>query len=71
MKTEKVCKHFIEAVEKKIYGWLWVCPNGHLCMFKHCLPSDYVFKNQKKEVIKKVNTDNLIVQNIDEERNNL
>ena len=24
--TDKVCKHFIEAVENGKYGWFWVCP---------------------------------------------
>ncbi|GLJ45729.1 hypothetical protein SUGI_0962340 [Cryptomeria japonica] len=23
-----VCKYFLEAVEKKQYGWFWVYPNG-------------------------------------------
>ncbi|KAJ8533967.1 hypothetical protein K7X08_007291 [Anisodus acutangulus] len=26
--TDIVCKYFLEAVEKKQYGWFWVCPNG-------------------------------------------
>ncbi|CAI5932978.1 unnamed protein product [Closterium sp. NIES-65] len=33
-----VCKHFLEAVEKKQYGWFWVCPNGGKdCMYRHVL----------------------------------
>jgi len=27
-KTDIVCKHFLEAVEKRLYGWFWVCPSG-------------------------------------------
>lgn len=27
-KTNIVCKFFIEAVEKRQYGWFWSCPNG-------------------------------------------
>lgn len=23
----KVCKHFLDAIEKNLYGWFWVCPN--------------------------------------------
>ena len=64
IKTDKICKHFIEAVEKKVYGWLWVCPNGHECIFRHCLPKDYVFKNDrnKTDIIQKKNKDdNMIV----------
>jgi hypothetical protein len=26
--TEIVCKHFLDAIEKSLYGWFWVCPNG-------------------------------------------
>ena len=37
--TDKVCKHFIEAIEDGKYGWFWVCPNnGDKCMYKHALP---------------------------------
>lgn len=43
--SSKVCKHFVEAVEKRVYGWMWVCPNGHNCQFRHCLPPGYVFKS--------------------------
>ncbi|KAI3670890.1 hypothetical protein L1987_87534 [Smallanthus sonchifolius] len=25
---DRICKHFLEAVEKKQYGWFWVCPNA-------------------------------------------
>ena len=41
--TDKVCKHFIEAVENGKYGWFWTCPNGgDKCMYKHSLPPGYV-----------------------------
>lgn len=40
--TEKVCKFFLTAVEKKNYGWFWVCPNGHSCIYRHCLPPGFV-----------------------------
>ena len=26
--TEIVCKYFLDAIEKSLYGWFWVCPNG-------------------------------------------
>lgn len=68
--TDKVCKNFIDAVEKKIYGWLWVCPNGHKCHFRHALPKDYVFKDAVKVVIKKKDDTDLIT-GIDDQRNNL
>ena len=49
-KTDIVCKHFLEAVEKKLYGWFWQCPNGgNQCKYRHALPEGYVLKNQKKD----------------------
>jgi hypothetical protein len=37
--TDIVCKHFLEAVEKQLYGWFWKCPiGGATCqpgMFRH------------------------------------
>ena len=69
--TDKVCKHFLEAVEKKVYGWLWVCPNGHKCHFRHCLPKDYVFKNDQKKEERKGPSDLELIAGIDDRRNNL
>ena len=43
MKSDIVCKHFLEAVEKSKYGWNWACPNGgDSCKYKHCLPPGYI-----------------------------
>eukprot|EP01068_Selenidium_serpulae_P015441 Selendium_serpulae@DN6214_c0_g1_i1.p2 len=47
--TAKVCKYFLEAVEKKQYGWFWTCPNGEKCIYKHCLPFGYVLKRDIPE----------------------
>lgn len=50
--TEIVCKHFLDAVEKKQYGWFWVCPNGGKeCMYRHALPPGYVLKSQMKALL--------------------
>lgn len=68
-KTEKICKNFLEAVEKKKYGWFWVCPNGYNCIYRHCLPPDYVFKSDKKVVEEKKVDD--LAQKIDAERDKL
>eukprot|EP00916_Digyalum_oweni_P024493 GHVL01040483.1.p1 GENE.GHVL01040483.1~~GHVL01040483.1.p1 ORF type:complete len:346 (+),score=99.05 GHVL01040483.1:41-1078(+) len=46
--TDIVCKFFLEAVEKKVYGWFWQCPNGDKCKYRHHLPPGYVLK---KEVV--------------------
>ena len=45
--TDIVCKHFIDAVEKGLYGWFWKCPNGNdKCKYKHNLPPGYVMKKK-------------------------
>jgi hypothetical protein len=39
-------------VEKKQYGWFWVCPNGGKeCHYRHALPSGYVLKSQMKALL--------------------
>ena len=43
--TSIICKHFLEAVETRKYGWFWACPGGSDCKYKHKLPKDYVFKS--------------------------
>jgi len=51
-KTDIVCKFFLEAVENKMYGWFWECPNGgDECKYMHCLPPGFVLKSAKKEEI--------------------
>ena len=43
------CKHFIEAVEKDLYGFNWICPNnGDDCNYMHRLPQGYVLLKDKK-----------------------
>lgn len=48
----QVCKHFLDAVEKKQYGWFWSCPNGGKnCHYRHALPPGYVLKSQMKALL--------------------
>ncbi|XP_059457875.1 zinc finger CCCH domain-containing protein 11-like isoform X2 [Corylus avellana] len=50
--TEIVCKYFLDAVEKKQYGWFWSCPNGDKeCHYRHALPPGYVLKSQMKALL--------------------
>ncbi|KAK4766217.1 hypothetical protein SAY87_007859 [Trapa incisa] len=50
--TEIVCKYFLDAVERKQYGWFWVCPNGGKdCHYRHALPPGYILKSQMKALI--------------------
>eukprot|EP01098_Paradermamoeba_levis_P005267 TRINITY_DN2233_c0_g2_i1.p1 TRINITY_DN2233_c0_g2~~TRINITY_DN2233_c0_g2_i1.p1 ORF type:complete len:370 (-),score=161.94 TRINITY_DN2233_c0_g2_i1:42-1151(-) len=45
-----VCKHFLDAIEKKKYGWFWVCPGGGVdCPYLHALPPGFVLKEKEKE----------------------
>lgn len=47
----KVCKFFLGAIEKKTWGWFWVCPNGgDKCPYRHALPPGFVLvdKNAPK-----------------------
>ncbi|KAL8745068.1 MAG: hypothetical protein Q9190_002761 [Brigantiaea leucoxantha] len=52
--TDKVCKHFIEAVENGKYGWFWTCPNGgDKCMYKHSLPPGFILKTREQRLAEK------------------
>jgi len=51
--THIVCRHFLEAIERKKYGWFWECPDqlnnpSQGCKYRHALPPGYVFKDKKK-----------------------
>eukprot|EP00923_Selenidium_pygospionis_P007518 GHVN01012864.1.p2 GENE.GHVN01012864.1~~GHVN01012864.1.p2 ORF type:complete len:364 (+),score=107.25 GHVN01012864.1:1816-2907(+) len=46
--TTIVCKHFLEALDKRQYGWFWTCPGGgDKCIYRHCLPKGYVLKKDR------------------------
>ncbi|KAH8950794.1 hypothetical protein BDL97_10G103200 [Sphagnum fallax] len=67
--TEIVCKHFLEAVEKKQYGWFWVCPNGGKdCHYRHALPPGYVLKSQMKALLEEEGEKMSIEEEIEQER---
>jgi hypothetical protein len=66
--TEIVCKHFLEAVEKKQYGWFWVCPNGGKdCHYRHALPPGYVLKSQMKALLEEEGEKMSIEEEIEQE----
>lgn len=70
-KTDIICKFFLEAVEKGLYGWFWNCPNGNdKCMYRHALPPGFVLKKDQKkaeEMEDKVSLE----EHIENERNQL
>lgn len=51
--TTIICKYFLDAVEKRLYGWFWECPNGEKCIYRHALPPGYVLKRDQKKEDKK------------------
>ena len=46
-----MCKHFIESVEKRLYGWFWACPSGPECKYKHKLPPGYMLKSEMRDLL--------------------
>ncbi|XP_057535020.1 zinc finger CCCH domain-containing protein 11 [Amaranthus tricolor] len=67
--TDIVCKHFLDAVEKKQYGWFWVCPNGgKSCHYRHALPPGYVLKSQMKALLEEETDKTPIEEEIEEQR---
>ncbi|XVF75476.1 hypothetical protein PTKIN_Ptkin13bG0191000 [Pterospermum kingtungense] len=67
--TEIVCKYFLEAVEKKQYGWFWVCPNGGKdCHYRHALPPGYVLKSQMKALLEEESEKLSIEEEIENQR---
>mmetsp|Transcript_41278 Transcript_41278/g.78898 ORF Transcript_41278/g.78898 Transcript_41278/m.78898 type:complete len:449 (-) Transcript_41278:291-1637(-) len=52
--TTIVCKYFLEAVEKKLYGWFWSCPDADSqggCKYRHKLPEGYVMKSEMRDLL--------------------
>ncbi|XP_027351729.1 zinc finger CCCH domain-containing protein 11 isoform X2 [Abrus precatorius] len=67
--TDIVCKYFLEAVEKKQYGWFWVCPNGgKSCHYRHALPPGYVLKSQMKALLEEETEKITIEEEIENQR---
>jgi hypothetical protein len=71
--TAIVCKFFLQAVEKMRYGWFWKCPNGFNCKFRHALPQGFKFvpKSVPGKAKSKVDTELLLIKEIDAEREKL
>lgn len=71
MNHVQVCKHFLEAVEKKQYGWFWSCPSGGKeCHYRHALPPGYIMKSQMKALLEEEG-DKLTVEEEIEDQVNL
>jgi len=49
VRSDIICRHFLDAVETRRYGWFWECPNGgDKCQYRHALPEGYVLKRDKE-----------------------
>jgi hypothetical protein len=68
--TDIVCKHFLDAIEKSLYGWFWVCPNGgKACRYRHALPPGYVFKTKaEREAEKNKKVEEISIEEIIEQQ---
>jgi len=69
-KTKIVCKHFLDAVESRKYGWFWECPAGEKCQYQHCLPPGFILKVKEKAEEEEVEVVPLEVK-LEEERTQL
>ena len=67
------CKNFVEAVEKELYGFNWVCPNnGDDCNYMHRLPQGYILQKDKGDKKKIDEGDEMTLEEkIEEDRRNL
>ncbi|VVA99826.1 unnamed protein product [Arabis nemorensis] len=67
--TDIVCKYFLDAVEKKQYGWFWACPNGAKeCIYRHALPPGYILKSQMKALLEEESKKMPVEEEIENER---
>eukprot|EP01135_Chromosphaera_perkinsii_P005514 Nk52_evm63s352 gene=Nk52_evmTU63s352 len=70
-RTDIICKFFLDAIEKSLYGWFWECPNGNkTCQYRHALPPGYILKKDKKKMDEQREVQTL-EELIEEERKNL
>ncbi len=69
------CRDFLDAVEKNLYGFNWVCPTaGDDCQYRHMLPQGYVLNRDKKANNGDESSEDeemTLEEKIEEERSNL
>ncbi len=68
-----ICKFFLDAVQKKVYGWKWECPNGEECHYKHCLPKGYKIVTSKDKMQEEMTVEEYVnlEEQIDAERDRI
>ena len=70
-RTTIICKYFLNAVEKGMYGWFWECPNGSTCIYRHALPPGYVLQREKKAMEAQKDDEITIEELVEKERSAL
>ena len=58
----------MEAVQAKLYGHFWKCPNGADCRYRHSLPPGYVLKEKVAKVEVDEEDEMTLDEKIEEER---
>lgn len=68
--TDIVCKYFLDAIEKSLYGWFWTCPNGGKeCKYRHALPPGYVFQTKaEREAARRNKKEEISIEEIIEQQ---
>ncbi|MES1921662.1 hypothetical protein MHBO_003191 [Bonamia ostreae] len=67
-----MCRHFLESLKQKKYGFFWVCPNkGQKCQYKHFLPRGYMLPSDKKASMDDGGDRETIEDIVDMQRNEL
>merc|ERR1711976_438507 len=68
-----VCKFFLKAVQSRVYGYKWECPNGDDCHYRHSLPKDYVITTAKDKIQEEMTIDEFYnwEEEVDAERDRL
>jgi hypothetical protein len=68
--TSIICKYFVDAVQRKIYGLKWECPNGDECHYKHCLPKGFIIRTKEDKIQEEMAMEDYynLEEQIDQER---
>jgi len=68
-----VCKYFLDAVQKKVYGFKWDCPNGDQCHYRHYLPKGFVITSSRDKMQEEMTIEEYydFEENIDAERDRI
>jgi len=68
-----ICKYFLDAVQKKVYGFKWECVNGDDCHYRHYLPKGFVITTSRDKMQEEMTIEEYydFEENIDAERDRI